>query len=164
MRIKIAPGRARSLLRIASTSAVENIMKVKDVMHLGATWFAPNTPLSQIAKKMREQDIGAVPIGEDDRLIGMVTDRDMVCRGLANGHDASKLTARDVMSKGISYCRSDDDLDDAIEEMSNKHIRRLAVIDDKKRMVGMLSMGDISRKADKAHFADFMQSVSAHHA
>ena len=139
-------------------------MKVKDVMHSGVTWVNPATPVAQIAKTMREQDIGAIPVGENDRLVGMVTDRDIVCRGLANGRDAQKLTARDVMSKGISYCRDDDDLDDAIESMSQKHIRRLTVIDDDKRMVGMLSLGDISRKADKQHCVEFLQAVSAHHA
>ena len=138
-------------------------MKVKDVMHSGVTWIEPDTSVRDIAKKMREQDIGAIPVGENDKLIGMVTDRDIVCRGLANGRDASKLTARDVMSKGISYCRSNDDLDDAIDEMSKKHIRRLTVIDENKRMVGMLSVGDISRKADKRHCVDFLQAVSAHH-
>jgi CBS domain-containing protein len=139
-------------------------MKVKDVMHTGVTWFAPSTPLSLIAKKMRDQDIGAVPIGENDKLVGMVTDRDIVCRGLADGRDLGKLTARDVMSKGITYCRSEDDLDEAIDTMSKNHIRRLPVIDASKRMVGMLSMGDLSRKADKSHCVDFLQSVSAHHA
>lgn len=139
-------------------------MKVKDVMHSGATWVPPDTPLSSLAEKMRDEDIGAVPVGHDDRLIGFITDRDIVCRGLADGRDMSKLTAGDVMSKGISYCRSDDDLDDAIEMMSKKHIRRLAVLNDDKRLVGMLSMGDISRRADKAHCVDFMQAVSSHHA
>lgn len=139
-------------------------MKVKDVMHSGVTWVSPTTSVAAIAKKMREQDIGAIPVGENDKLVGMITDRDIVCRGLANGRDAAKLTARDVMSKGISYCRTDDDLDDAIETMSKKHIRRLTVIDDHKRMVGMLSLGDISRKADRQHCVDFLQAVSAHHA
>ena len=139
-------------------------MKVKDVMHSGVTWVSPNTTVSEIAKKMREQDIGAIPVGEHDKLVGMITDRDIVCRGLANGRDPGKLTARDVMSKGISYCRSDDDLDDAIESMSKKHIRRLTVIDENKRMVGMLSLGDISRRADKQHCVEFLKAVSAHHA
>lgn len=139
-------------------------MKVQDVMHSGVTWVAPGTSLATLATKMRQEDIGAVPVGEDDRLIGIVTDRDIVCRGLANGRDLGTLTARDVMSEGISYCRSDDDLDDAIEMMSSKHIRRLAVLNQHKRLVGMLSMGDIARKADKSHCIEFVQAVSGHHA
>lgn len=139
-------------------------MKVEDVMHKGVTWVNPTISVAELAKKMNKQDIGAIPVGENDKLIGMVTDRDIVCRGLANGRDFKKLTARDVMSKGISYCRSDDDLDDAIETMSKKHIRRLAVIDSNKRMVGMLSLGDVARKADKQHCAEFVRAVSGHHA
>jgi CBS domain-containing protein len=84
-------------------------MKVKDVMHKGIDWVSPDTPVTEIAKLMREHDIGAIPIGENDRLIGMVTDRDIVCKGLAeDSFDASRATARDVMTPGIHCCRDDD--------------------------------------------------------
>lgn len=138
-------------------------MKVKDVMHSGVTWVDPKTPVPDLAKKMRDEDIGAIPVGENDRLVGMVTDRDICCRGVTDGRDLSKLTARDVMSKGIFYCRTGDDLNSALDAMSKKHIRRLTVIDDNKRMVGMLSLGDISRKADARHCANTLQAVTAHH-
>src|SRR5215208_1826400 len=81
-------------------------MKVKDVMHKGVDWVSPDTPVIELAKLMREHDIGAIPIGEDDRLIGMVTDRDIVCKGLAqDGFDARRATARDVMTPGIKHVR-----------------------------------------------------------
>ena len=83
-------------------------MKVKNSMHKGVHWMAPNTSVQQLAAAMREQDIGAIPIGENDRLIGMVTDRDIAVRGVANGKEMSKLTARDVMTKGIVWCRDSD--------------------------------------------------------
>src|SRR5258708_6439690 len=84
-------------------------MKVKDVMHKGVDWVSPNTPVTILAKMMREHDIGCIPIGEDDRLIGMVTDRDIVCKGLAsNNFDAGRAMARDVMTEGIHCCRADD--------------------------------------------------------
>src|SRR5688572_9342165 len=86
-------------------------MKVKDAMHKGAEWVTPQTALTDVAKKMRDLDIGAIPVGEHDRLIGMVTDRDIACRGVANG-DYAKLTARDVMSKGILYCSDTGELED----------------------------------------------------
>ena len=77
-------------------------MKVKDAMHKGVDWVSPDTPLTELAKLMREHDIGAIPIGENDRLIGMVTDRDIVCKGLAeDSFDARRATARDVMTPGI---------------------------------------------------------------
>src|SRR5205814_4335807 len=89
----------RSCVRVPRRIRQESHMKVKDVMHSGATWVDPGTPVSELAKMMRDQDIGSIPIGENDKLVGMVTDRDLVCRGLANGGDCETLTARDVMSK-----------------------------------------------------------------
>jgi CBS domain-containing protein len=92
-------------------------MKVKDVMHKGVDWVSPDTPVTELAKLMREHDIGAIPIGEKDRLIGMVTDRDIVCKGLAqDSFDASRATARDVMTPGIHCCRDDDDLAKAVRQ------------------------------------------------
>ena len=139
-------------------------MKVKDAMHKGAEWVTPQTALADVARKMRDLDIGAMPVGENDRLIGMVTDRDITCRGLANGGDCTKLTARDVMSKGIVYCNDSEDLEDALRIMEQKQLRRLPVINDKKRMVGMLSLGDIAQAASHELSGEVTAAVSAHHA
>jgi CBS domain-containing protein len=139
-------------------------MKVKDVMHKGAEWVTPQTALADVAQRMRDLDIGAVPVGENDRLIGMVTDRDIACRGVANGQDPAKLTARDVMSKGIFYCSDGEDLEDALRIMEQKQVRRLPVIDDRKRMVGMLSIGDIADAASHELSGEVIAAVSAHHA
>lgn len=139
-------------------------MKVKETMHSGVTWVAPNAPISEIAKKMRDQDIGAIPVGENDRLVGMVTDRDIACRGLADGRDVTRLTASDVMSRPIVFCRADDDVEDAVHTMEQKKIRRLPVIDEKKRMVGMLTLGDISQRVPQALAGEMIQAVSGHHA
>jgi CBS domain-containing protein len=138
-------------------------MKVKNAMHKGAEWVAPETPIAQIAKKMKELDVGSIPVGENDRLIGMVTDRDITCRAVANGHDLGKLTARDVMSKGIFYCRDSEELDDALRIMESRKIRRLPVIDEKKRMVGMLSLGDVSHAASHELSGELCAAVSDHH-
>lgn len=139
-------------------------MKVKQMMHKGVEWVSPDMPLSAIAKKMQQFDIGAVPVGENDRLIGMVTDRDIALRALANGKDISKLTARDVMSKGVTWCHASDDVNQAASVMESKQIRRLPVIDENKRMVGMLSLGDISHAASQRTAAELTKAVSAHHA
>jgi CBS domain-containing protein len=113
---------------------------------------------------MRARDIGSIPIGANDKLIGMVTDRDIVCKGLAaNGFDPRKTTARQVMSEGIHCCSEDDDLAKAVKHMEELKIRRLPVIDKTKRMVGMLSLGDLSRTASKDQLSDWAKSVSAHH-
>jgi CBS domain-containing protein len=138
-------------------------MKVKDAMHAGCEWVSPDTRVTEIAKQMRKSDIGAVPVGENDKLVGMVTDRDICCKGVANGHDIDALTARDVMTVGIAWCRDTDDVEDAAEMMERRRIRRLPVIDKNKRMVGMLSLGDISHAASPSLTAELTQAVSGHH-
>ena len=103
---------------------------------------------TDLAKLMRQHDIGAIPIGENDELIGMVTDRDIVCKGLAeDSFDARRTTAREVMTPGIHCCREDDDLAKAVRHMEELKVRRLPVINKSKRMVGILSLGDLSRSA-----------------
>ncbi len=125
-------------------------MKVKDAMHKGVEWVSPDTTVTELAKLMRKQDIGAIPIGEKDQLIGMVTDRDIVCKGLADENfDARRATARDVMTSGIHCCREDDDLAKAVEHMEELKVRRLPVINKSKRMVGILSLGDVSQSATR---------------
>jgi CBS domain-containing protein len=139
-------------------------MKVKDAMHKGVDWVSPDTPVSEIAKLMREHDIGAIPIGDEDRLVGMVTDRDVVCKGIAaNGFDAKRTTARDVMTAGIHCCREDDDLSKAVQHMEALKVRRLPVINKNKRMVGMLALGDISASASGDLLTECVKSVAAHH-
>ena len=139
-------------------------MKVKEVMHKGVDWVSPDTPIAELAKLMRGHDIGCIPIGEDDQLIGMVTDRDIVCKGLAsNSFDARRTMARDVMTEGIHCCREDDDLAKAVHHMETLKVRRLPVINKSKRMVGILSFGDIGRSAPNDLVSEWAKSVSAHH-
>jgi CBS domain-containing protein len=139
-------------------------MKVKEAMHKGVDWVGPDTPVNELAKLMRQHDIGAIPIGENDRLIGMVTDRDIVCKGLAeDSFDARRATARDVMTSGIHCCREDDDLAKAVRHMEELKVRRLPVINKGRRMVGILSLGDVSRSAQSDLLSEILKSVSAHH-
>jgi len=113
---------------------------------------------------MCQHDIGAIPIGENDRLIGMVTDRDIVCKGLAqDSFDARGATAREVMTPGIHCCREDDDLAKAVRHMEGLRVRRLPVINKSKRMVGILSLGDVSQSASGDLLSECVKSVSAHH-
>jgi len=139
-------------------------MKVKDVMHRGVDWVSPDTPVTELAKLMRQHDVGSIPIGENDKLIGMVTDRDIVCKGLAQiGFDAHRTTARDVMTEGIHCCCEDDDLAKAVRHMETLKVRRLPVINKSKRMVGILSLGDVSSSATTDLLSELAKSVSAHH-
>jgi CBS domain-containing protein len=139
-------------------------MKVKDAMHKGVDWVSPDTPVAELAKLMRDHDVGAIPIGENDRLIGMVTDRDVVCKGLAmDNFDAERTTARDVMTAKIHCCREDEDLAKAVRHMEELKVRRLPVINKNKRMIGMLSLGDIGHMAPANLLSECVKSVAAHH-
>jgi CBS domain-containing protein len=139
-------------------------MIVKDAMHKGVDWVSPDTPVTELAKLMRDHDVGAIPIGENDRLVGMVTDRDIVCKGLAHDtFDAHRATARDVMTAEIHCCREDDDLAKAVRHMEELKVRRLPVINKSKRMIGILSLGDVSQSAPVDLLSECIKSVSAHH-
>jgi CBS domain-containing protein len=139
-------------------------MKVKEAMHKGVEWVGPDTPLTEVAKLMCADNIGAIPIGENDRLIGMVTDRDIVCKGLAqDSFDLCHTTARDVMTRGIHCCREDDDLVKAVRHMEMLEVRRLPVINKNKRMVGMLALGDVSDLVPSELLSEYVKRVSAHH-
>jgi CBS domain-containing protein len=139
-------------------------MKVKEAMHRGVEWVGPDTPVTELAKLMCAHNIGAIPIGENDRLIGMVTDRDIVCKGLAqDSFDVRSTTARDVMTPGIHCCRDEDDLVKAVRHMEALEIRRLPVINKGKRMVGMLTLGDVSDLAPNDLLSEYVKRVSAHH-
>jgi CBS domain-containing protein len=135
-------------------------MQVKDAMHRGVKWVEPTTPLNEIAKLMAQHNIGAIPVGENDRLVGMVTDRDIVCRGLAAGVDIARATARDVMTKGIHYTRETDDIRDAAELMEKNKVRRLPVLNKNKRMTGMLSIGDLAHTRDRELCGEVLDRVA----
>jgi CBS domain-containing protein len=138
-------------------------MKVRDLMHKGVEIMAPDTPVTKLAKKMREKDIGAIPVGANGKLLGMVTDRDITVRAVANGKDLSQLTAQDVMTKGVVCCRDTDKVRDVLQIMEKKQIRRVPVTDENERVVGMVSLGDISQGLPgKAR--EVLQAVAAHHA
>jgi len=113
---------------------------------------------------MRKDDIGAIPVARNGTLVGIVTDRDITCRAVANGRDLSRLTAEDVMTPHVACCNPNDDLARAITAMKKKRIRRLPVVDKAKGIVGMLSLGDISRKAGRTLSGEVLRAVSGHHA
>jgi CBS domain-containing protein len=139
-------------------------MKVKEIMHKGATCVEASTSVTDIAKRMRDSDVGAIPVKADGQLIGMVTDRDIACRALAKGGNVATLTAEDVMTKGVVWCSPDDDVQAAIQTMEKKKIRRLPVMDSHQKLLGILSLGDISHKVGKELSGEVLRAVSQHHA
>ncbi len=125
-------------------------MIVKEVMSGHVQWISPEIPISEVARIMRDNSIGCVPIGENDRLVGMITDRDITCRAVAAGDDLSSVTARDVMSKGMFYCFEDEGIDKAARLMRDREVHHLTVLNRQKRMVGLVSLGDLALKGDQA--------------
>ena len=122
-------------------------MQVNQVMSNTVTFVTPDASLPDIARKMRDEDFGAVPVADQDRLVGMVTDRDIVVRCVAQGVDVRNTTARDVMSPRVLYCFEDESVESALQSMGANQVRRLPVINRDKRLVGVVSLGDLSKAA-----------------
>jgi CBS domain-containing protein len=135
-------------------------VRVKDIMSKNVTWVGPELSLQDAAKKMRELDIGCLPVGKDDRLIGMITDRDIACRAVADGEDPAKTMIAEAMSKGVTYCFEDQDVSEAAHLMEQKQIHRLPVLTRQKRMVGMLSLGDIGLHAPHELTGEVVEAVA----
>ena len=119
-------------------------MQVREVMTRGVECVAPETSLQEAARKMQALDVGPLPICDNDRLVGMLTDRDIVIRAVAQGRDVRTTPVREAMTEGIDYCFEDDDLATAARHMQQRQIRRLVVLDRNKRLVGIVSLGDLA--------------------
>lgn len=123
-------------------------MKVSECMSKDVRIAAPTDTIADAARAMMEIDAGSLPVGENDRLIGMVTDRDIAVRAVAQ-NKGSETIIRDVMSPNVVFCFENDDVSDAAAKMSDQQVRRLPVVNGEKRLVGMLSLGDISLAGSK---------------
>jgi CBS domain-containing protein len=143
--------------------AWEAIMKVKDAMHRGATKVTRGEMLKDVARKMRDEDIGAIPVIENDQVVGMVTDRDIACRALADGRDIDEMCAGDIMSQPVIYCTTEEELDDAVHLMEQHQIRRLPVLGENNEVVGMLALGDVAARAGRELSGEVLCAVAQHH-
>ena len=123
-------------------------MKIKDIMTSDPELIDPNASIREAAKRMKSEDIGALPVGENDRLIGMVTDRDIAIRGVAEDRTPDATTVRDVMSENIFYCFEDDDIEDAAQCMAENQVRRLPILNRDKRLTGIISLADIAQTGE----------------
>lgn len=120
-------------------------MKVADVMSRGVDLVPPGATVQEAAMKMAEEDIGAVVVGTDDGLEGVLTDRDIILRAVVEGRDIATLIVRDLMSSTVFTCREDDSVEDAFREMSERQVRRLPVLDGEGRLVGIVTLSDLAR-------------------
>ena len=122
-------------------------MKIQDVMTRDPRSVTPQTSAKEAAQIMKDEDVGIVPVVEGARLVGVVTDRDLALRIVAEGRDGS-ATVRDVMSSGkIATCRPDEDLDRVMETMAKEQVRRIPIVDERGSLVGIVAQADVVRKA-----------------
>lgn len=135
-------------------------MLVRDCMTEHAKWIGPDTPLADAAKLMRDENIGCLPIGENDRLIGMLTDRDICVRGVAEACDPRGTKASEIMSKGLVWCFDDQEIAEAARLMEEKNVHHMPVMSRDKRMIGVLSLADLARKVPQTMFGELSRIAS----
>lgn len=123
-------------------------MLVKECMTKQVNLGTPDMTLLEAAKVMRDGDFGVLPIEENDRLIGMLTDRDLTIRGIAEGKDPEAVKVREIMTPNVLYCYEDQTLDEVAENLGDNQVRRLPVMNRQKRLVGILSLGDLAQSLE----------------
>ncbi|RJP79708.1 MAG: CBS domain-containing protein [Candidatus Zixiibacteriota bacterium] len=135
--------------------------KVNDVMTRGVELIDVDFSIREAAEMMRDLDIGVAPVAENDELVGMLTDRDIVIRAIAEGLDPDDTSVRDVMTEDVEYCYEDDDLEEAGRIMRDRQIRRLIVLNRGDEVIGILSLGDLATKTQDEEMAgDVLQEIS----
>lgn len=136
-------------------------MKIREIMTRQVELVAPDSPLREAARLMRDAGIGFLPVGENDRLVGTLTDRDITIRCVAEGKDTSKAKVRDAMTESLAYVFEDQDSSEAAQVMSDQQIRRLPVLNRDKRLVGVVAMGDLAtRTGDQDIVGSTIEDVS----
>ena len=134
-------------------------MKISEVMTRDVATVQADQTAQEAANFMLTGDAGSIPVTDGDRLIGMITDRDIAVRGVAKGHGPETLV-RDLMTSGLICARADDNVDEVATKMSEAQVRRLPVIDDSENLVGIVSLGDLSRETDDESAHQALEGVS----
>ncbi|MBN3932855.1 CBS domain-containing protein [Streptomyces verrucosisporus] len=134
----------------------------RDIMHTGAECVGEHETLDAAARRMRDLDVGALPIcGDDDKLHGIITDRDIVVKCLATGSDPARMTAGELAQGRTFTVTADTDVEKVLDTMEKHQIRRVPIIDEQKRLVGMVSEADLARSLPEAEVGRFVEAVVA---
>lgn len=134
-------------------------MKVSQVMTTEVHSASAHDTIEEAAKKMAGLNVGVLPIAENNRLVGMVTDRDFAVKGIAQGK-APDAELRDIMTPEVEYCFYDQEIDDVMRKMGDLQVRRLPVVNRDRHLVGILSLGDVAVSRDKGTAVDALQGIS----
>jgi CBS domain-containing protein len=135
-------------------------MKVSEVMTKDIETVRPDQQARDAARFMLQADAGSIPVTDGERLVGMITDRDIAVRGVALGYGPEALVS-DLMTSGVVSAHADDAIEEAARKMSEAQVRRLPVIDDQERLVGIVSLGDLARETDEDTAGQALEGVSA---
>ena len=136
-------------------------MKVNEIITHDPQVIHPETALIEAAQKMKSLDIGMLPVCDGDRLVGVITDRDITVRGVAQGYDPKTARVQEVMTPEVIYCFDDEDVKDVAKKMEKKQVRRLPVLNREKRLVGIVSLGDLAVRTGKEKLAgEVLEAVS----
>jgi len=136
-------------------------MKIKEIMTPGVEVISPEATLQQAAAKMRRLNIGPLPVCDGDQLVGMLTDRDITVRAVAEGCDPTTTTVREAMTPDLAYCFEDQDIEVAVQTMERYQIRRLPILSRDKRLVGLVSLGDLAvSSGDQRQVGETLKQVS----
>jgi CBS domain-containing protein len=136
-------------------------MKVNEIITHDPEVIRPETALIEAAQKMKSLDIGMLPVCDGDRLVGVITDRDITVRGVAQGYDPKTARVQEVMTPEVIYCFDDEDVKDVAKKMEEKQVRRLPVLNREKRLVGIVSLGDLAVRTGKEKLAgEVLERVS----
>ena len=136
--------------------------KISDVMTRDVHLASPNQTIREAANEMAKADIGSLPVGENDRLVGMITDRDIVLRAVAKGRD-SKTAVREVMTDHVQYCFEDDDIVGVAENMAHLGVRRLPVLNRDKRLVGIVALSNVANCGEVKAATKLLKGVAEPH-
>ena len=136
-------------------------MKVKDIMTNDAITIRADSKLIEAAQKMREHEVGALPVVDGDNLVGMMTDRDIIVWAIAEERDPSDTCVSEIMTPEVFRCQADDEIEEAARIMEEKSIHRLLVVDEKDKPVGFVSLADFAVKSHDEHLTgELLQRIS----
>jgi CBS domain-containing protein len=135
-------------------------MKLKDIMTEDVEVISPDASIYEAARMMRLLDIGALPVCSGDRLVGMLTDRDLTIRSIAEGRDPKTTSVKETMTPQIVWCFDDQNVEEAENLMQEQQVRRLPVLDREKHLVGIVSLGDLATRAHDAGVVSTLEEVS----
>jgi len=135
-------------------------MQVSEIISRNVETIDPAATVREAAQRMRSMDVGSLPVCDGSHLLGMITDRDITIRAIADGRDPAQTAVRDAMTPSVEYVFEDDDVQRAAQIMQDKQIRRLPVVNREKKLVGIVALGDIARTGDDRMSGNTLQDIS----